>query len=67
VLNSVFLPLLKIPNTPQDFAIDFHNEGYYGDKNTKGVRGIQPKNGTSWGTFISLSTGWAARHTPWTS
>ena len=49
VLNSVFLPLLKIPNTPQDFAIDFHNEGYYGDKNTKGVRGIQPKNRTSWG------------------
>ena len=48
-LNSVFLPLLKIPDTPQDFAIDFHNEGYYGDKNAKGVRGIQPKNGTSWG------------------
>jgi hypothetical protein len=41
--------LLKKPNTPQDFAIDFHNEGYYGDKNTEGVRGIQAKNGTSWG------------------
>jgi len=48
-LNSRFLPLLKIPDTPQDFAIDFHNEGYYGDKNAEGVRGIQPKNGTSWG------------------
>jgi hypothetical protein len=48
-LNSVMLPLLKIPNTPQDFAIDFHDVGYYGDKNTEGVRGIQPKNGTSWG------------------
>jgi hypothetical protein len=48
-LNSVFLPLLKIRGTPQDFAIDFHNEGYYGDKNTEGVRGIQPRNGTSWG------------------
>jgi hypothetical protein len=57
-LNSVFLPLLKIRGTPQDFAIDFHNEGYYGDKNAEGVRGIQPKNGTSWGTFISPSTGW---------
>ena len=37
-LNSVFLELLNIPNIPQDFAIDFHNEGYFGDKNTKGVR-----------------------------
>ncbi|RZN42445.1 MAG: hypothetical protein EFT35_01870, partial [Methanophagales archaeon ANME-1-THS] len=24
-LNSVMLPLLKIPGTPQDFAIDFHD------------------------------------------
>jgi len=40
-VNSVFLELLKIPDTPQDFAIDFHNEGYYGDKNAEGVRGIQ--------------------------
>lgn len=48
-LNSVFLELLNLPNTPQDFAIDFHNEGYYGDKNAEGVRGIQAKNGTSWG------------------
>ena len=48
-LNSRFLPLLKIPKTPQDFAIDFHTEGYYGEKNAEGVRGIQPKNGTSWG------------------
>jgi hypothetical protein len=48
-LYSVFLELLTIPNTPQDFAIDFHNEGYYGEKNAEGVRGIQPKNGTSWG------------------
>ena len=48
-LNSAFLELLKIPNTPQDFAIDFHNEGYYGDKNAEGVRGIQAKAGTSWG------------------
>jgi hypothetical protein len=48
-LNSVFLELIDIPNAPQDFAIDFHNEGYCGDKNTEGVRGIQPKNGTSWG------------------
>jgi hypothetical protein len=39
---------LKIPDTPQDFAIDFHNEGYYGDKNAEGVRGIQPKHDTSW-------------------
>jgi hypothetical protein len=48
-LNSRFLPLLQIPGTPQNFAIDFHNECYYGEKNAEGVRGIQPKNGTSWG------------------
>jgi len=56
-LNSVFLELLKIPNTPQDFAIDFHNEGYYGDKNAEGVRGIQPKNGTSWG-YVYFTLDW---------
>jgi hypothetical protein len=56
-LNSRLLPLLKIPDTPQNFAIDFHNEGYYGDKNAEGVRGIQPKNGTSWG-HVYFSIDW---------
>lgn len=66
-LNSVFLELLKIPDTPQDFAIDFHNEGYYGDKNAEGVRGIQPKNGTSWG-YVYFTLDWLGiQPTPLTS
>ena len=56
-LNSRFLPLLKIPDTPQDFAIDFHNESYCGEKNAEGVRGIQPKNGTSWG-YVYFTLDW---------
>jgi len=56
-LNSHCLPQLNIPNTPQDFAVDFHNEGYYGDKNTEGVRGIKAKNGTSWG-HVYFSIDW---------
>ena len=56
-LNSCILPQLNIPDTPQNFAIDFHNEGYYGDKNAEGVRGIKPKNGTSWG-HVYFSIDW---------
>jgi hypothetical protein len=48
-MNSEFIDMVNISNSPQDIAIDFHNVPYYGDKNTKGVVGIQPKNGTSWG------------------
>lgn len=56
-LNSCILPQLNIPDTPQNFAIDFHNEGYYGDKNAEGVRGIKAKNGTSWG-HVYFSIDW---------
>jgi len=48
-MNSEFIDMVNISDSPQDIAIDFHNVQYYGDKNTKGVVGIQPKNGTSWG------------------
>jgi len=48
-INSEFIDMVDISDSPQDIAIDFHNVPYYGDKNTKGVVGIQPKNGTSWG------------------
>ena len=48
-MNSEFIDMVDISDSPQDIAIDFHNVPYYGDKNTKGVVGIQPKNGTSWG------------------
>jgi len=56
-LNSHILPQLKIPDTPQNFAVDFHNEGYYGDKNAEGLRGIKPKNGTS-GGHVYFSIDW---------
>ena len=48
-MNSEFIDLLDIGSSPQTVAVDFHTIPYYGDKNTKGVGGIQPKNGTSWG------------------
>ncbi|PXF54370.1 MAG: ISH3 family transposase, partial [Candidatus Methanogaster sp.] len=44
-MNSEFIDMVNISDSPQDIAIDFHNVPYYGDKNTKGVVGIQPKNG----------------------
>jgi hypothetical protein len=44
-MNSEFIDMVNISDSPQDIAIDFHNIQYYGDKNTKGVVGIQPKNG----------------------
>ncbi|PXF57678.1 MAG: hypothetical protein C4B59_14745 [Candidatus Methanogaster sp.] len=44
-MSSEFIDMVNISDSPQDIAIDFHNVPYYGDKNTKGVVGIQPKNG----------------------
>ncbi len=44
-INSEFIDMVHISDFQQDIAIDFHNVPYYGDKNTKGVAGIQPKNG----------------------
>ena len=44
-INSELIDMVNISDSPQDIAIDFHNVPYYGDKDTKGVVGIQPKNG----------------------
>lgn len=58
-LNSEILALTGIPDKPVDVAVDFHNIGYYGDKNDEGVRGIKPKNGTSWGhSFFTIDMLW---------
>ncbi len=36
-------------------VIFFHDVPFYGDKNTPGIRGIKPKNGSSWGkSFCTL-------------
>jgi len=54
-INSEIAGLAHIRNTFHDIAIDFHDIPYYGDKNTTGIRGIKPKNGTPWGfSFCSL-------------
>ena len=54
-MNEEFLDKQRIPDTPQDVAIDFHDCPYYGDKNEAGVRGMKPKNGTSWGySYLTL-------------
>jgi hypothetical protein len=49
------IQLANLKGTYQDAAIDFHDIPYYWDENTPGVRGIKPKNGTSWGhSFCTL-------------
>lgn len=54
-INSEIVELSHLKGTFQDAAIDFHDIPYYGDINTPGIRGIKPKNGTSWGySFCSL-------------
>jgi hypothetical protein len=54
-INNEIIQHANLKGTYQDAAIDFHDIPYYGDKNTPGIRGIKPKNGTSWGySFCSL-------------
>ena len=63
-VNSEILALTDIPDEPVDVAVDFHDVGYYGDKNDKGVRGIKPKNGTSWGySFFTIDMLWELKLT----
>ncbi|MDJ1420315.1 MAG: ISH3 family transposase [Candidatus Methanoperedens sp.] len=54
-INTEIIELAHLRGTVHDIAIDFHDIPYYGEKNTCGVRGIKPKNGTCWGySFCSL-------------
>ncbi len=54
-INTEIIELAHLRGTVHDIAIDFHDVPYYGEKNTSGVRGIKPKNGTCWGySFCSL-------------
>jgi hypothetical protein len=54
-INTEIIELAHLSGTTHDIAIDFHDIPYYGEKNTCGVRGIKPKNGTCWGySFCSL-------------
>lgn len=54
-INTEIIEMAQLKGTTHDTAIDFHDVPYYGNKNTPGVRGIKPKNGTCWGySFCSL-------------
>lgn len=54
-MNWEIFKMMKLENTVHDIAIDFHDIPYYGDRNTPGMRGIKPKNGSSWGkSFCTL-------------
>ncbi len=54
-INDEIIRNVNLRGTYQDAAIDFHDIPYYGDKDTSGIRGIKPKNGTSWGySYCSL-------------
>jgi len=54
-MNSEIFKTIKLENDVHDIAIDFHDVPFYGDKNTPGIRGIKPKNGSLWGkSFCTL-------------
>ena len=54
-INDEIFGMMNIKNKVHDIAIDFHDKPYYGTKDTLCVRGIKPKNGTSWGySFCTL-------------
>ncbi len=41
--------MMELKGKVRDVAIDFHHVPFCGDKNTPLIRGMKPKNGTSWG------------------
>jgi hypothetical protein len=54
-INNEIFGMMDIKNNVHDIAIDFHDIPYYGCRDTPGIRGIKPKNGTSWGySFCTL-------------
>jgi len=48
-INLETFKMMELDGKVHDIAIDFHHMPFYGDKNTPLIRGIKPKNGTSWG------------------
>ncbi len=47
--------MIDLKNKVHDIAVDFHDISYYGTRDTPCIRGIKPKNGTSWGySFCTL-------------
>jgi len=48
-INPEIFKMMELEGKVHDVAIDFHHVPFYGDKNTPLIRGMKPKNGTSWG------------------
>jgi hypothetical protein len=48
-INPEIFSMMELEGKVHDVAIDFHHVPFYGDKNTPLIRGMKPKNGTSWG------------------
>ena len=48
-INYSLIDCMSIRGTSQIIALDFHTIPYYGNISTRGISGIKPKNGTSWG------------------
>jgi hypothetical protein len=48
-INPEIFNMMELKDKVHDIAIDFHHVSFYGDKNTPLIRGMKPKNGTSWG------------------
>src|SRR5674476_1321384 len=48
-INLEIFKMMELEGKVHDVAIDFHHVPFYGDKNTPLIRGMKPKNGTSWG------------------
>ncbi len=54
-INSEIFKMMDLKNNVHDIAVDFHDKPYYGSRDTPCIRGIKPKNGTSWGySFCTL-------------
>ena len=54
-INNEIFSMMDLKTSVHDIAIDFHDDPYYGSRNTPCIRGIKPKNGTSWGySFCTL-------------
>jgi hypothetical protein len=48
-INLEIFEMMELEGKVHDVAIDFHHVPFCGDKNTPLIRGMKPKNGTSWG------------------
>lgn len=53
-INNEIYKVMNLKNKVHDIAIDFHDIPFYGCRDIPYIRGIKPKNGTSWGILSAL-------------